>query len=308
MTVSKASQKESASCDVLGLGTVLVDHQVVVPSYPEADTKVEVVAERRQVGGPVPTALAMLARLGRKCVFIGKWTNDEAGAFIEQDLSHEGIDIGPSIVTSGSTGFAHVWLDQQTGSRTVAAWRGVAPIPASELPTTIPSCKVLHLDGWSSEAAIFAADTVRSAGGQVFLDTGSPKPGIRKLLPFVNVVSCPERFLSQYEPLKPFSDDEAARYLLGLGPQLVIFTRGNHGSVAYTEEQKFVQPAFPIKAVDTTGAGDVFCGAIIHGILESWSTSRMLKFAAATAALKCSELGNREALPQLDAVRALIAE
>ena len=60
--------------------------------------------------------------------------------------------------------------------------------------------------------------------------------------------------------------------------------------------------AFEVETVDTCGAGDVFCGAVIHGMLEQWSPAGVLEFAMAAAALKCQRMGNREALPSLDQV------
>lgn len=299
----------NADFDVLGLGTILVDHQVVVPEFPVADSKNEVVSHRQQVGGPVPTALAMLQRLGQSCAFIGKWANDTSGEFIARDLANENINATHSIVAAGSTGFAHVWIDQITGSRTVAAWRGdFEPIQSDELPNRLPSCRVLHLDGWSGGAAIVAAEKAKRQNALVFLDTGSPKPDMKSLIKLVDVLSCPERFLHQFEPLLSCPDHpSAAQRLLEMGPSTVVITQGDRGATAFASDGTVNhQSPFPIQAIDTTGAGDVFCGAFIHGLLNEWPLEQTLEFAAATAALKCSGMGNRKALPSLSQVHALI--
>ena len=292
-------------CDVLGLGTVLVDHQVVVPQYPDADMKTEVVSYRNQIGGPVPTALVLLSRWGHGCRFIGKWAADAAGDAIRADLAHERVDTSDCIaVSDGSTGFAHVWIDQRTGTRTLAAWRGdFPPIQPHELPSPLPSCRVLHLDGWAGEAAVSAAKAVRSQGGLVFLDTGSPKPQMQRLLPHVDVVSCPARFLSLF-PWKRdhVSQDEAMRELLQMGPRCAIVTHGDQGASGYEDQHRYDQSAFQVSARDTTGAGDVFCGALVYGLLHDWPLPKNLKFASATAALKCEQMGNRDALPSFSGV------
>ena len=57
-----------------------------------------------------------------------------------------------------------------------------------------------------------------------------------------------------------------------------------------------------MEVVDTTGAGDVFHGAFIYGLLQSWSLAENLKFAAATAALKCTQLGGQASIPNLNKV------
>lgn len=65
------------------------------------------------------------------------------------------------------------------------------------------------------------------------------------------------------------------------------------------EEEIFHSPGFPVKVVDTTGAGDVFHGAFIYGLLEKWDLKKTAQFACATAAMKCRELGGRAGIPSL---------
>jgi ribokinase len=58
-------------------------------------------------------------------------------------------------------------------------------------------------------------------------------------------------------------------------------------------------PAFEIPAVDTTGAGDVFHGGYIYGLLQGWDIRNTVLFASAIAALKCKKIGGRDGIPQL---------
>lgn len=313
MTGESETDDQTGACDtefdVVGLGTILVDHQIVLREFPSPDSKVEVLSHRQQVGGPVPTALVLLQRFGNRCAFIGKWASDAPGGFIADDLSTEGVHAGHCLDADGSTGFAHVWIDKTTGSRTVVAWRGdFDPISPTELPSPFPKCKILHLDGWSGSAAMAAAEQARKQNARVFLDTGSPKPNIESLIPLVDVLSCPERFLSQFEPTSTCADHKsAAQRLQQMGPSTVIITKGDRGALCLDPEAHVLeQAAFPITPIDTTGAGDVFCGALVHGLIESWAIDRTLEFAAATAALKCSGMGNRAALPSLQQVEARI--
>ena len=133
---------------------------------------------------------------------------------------------------------------------------------------------------------------------------GSPKPGLSDLLPLVDVVNAPRRFASLYFAID--DTDEAARRLREMGAGTVIFTHGTGGAVLYNSEGRMEQPAFAVAAVDTTGAGDIFCGAFLYGLLEDWTAADCLKFATATAALKCTRIGNRDALPAMHDVLELI--
>jgi sugar/nucleoside kinase (ribokinase family) len=293
-------------CEVAGLGTILVDQQVFLETYPERDTKTEVNGHRLQVGGPVPTALVMLARFGKSCRFVGQWGKDTFGEFIANDLRRENVQFDNEICAKAdSTGFAQVWVDAETASRTIAFARGEGEVDPAEIDeNTFASCRLLHLDGWSSGAAIKAAQAVKQQGGTVFLDAGSPKPGLHDLLPYVDIVNAPERFASLYFSTDDI--DQAAQRLQEMGPDTVIFTRGTNGAVLHNSDGRIEQSAFPVAAVDTTGAGDVFCGAYLYGLLDQWAAGDCLRFAAATAALKCTRIGNRDALPKLDEVIELI--
>ena len=285
--------KEQTSCDVIGLGTVVVDHQVVLPEFPCVDTKHEITADRYQVGGPVPTALAMLRRFGKQCSFIGKWADDSFGQMIAEDFRKTGIESDHSVVFSeGRTGFAHVWIDQSTGSRTVAYCRGdLGEIAVREIENCdFSNCRVLHLDGWSGEAAKFAAEKAKAFGAKIVLDAGSPKPGTEALLPLVDVINCPTRFAHEFYGID--SREDAARRLLDSGVGTAVFTNGSAGATCYGADGSFHTPAFAVNATDTTGAGDVFCGGVIYGILEGLDLRLTIRIAAACAALKCQSLGN----------------
>ena len=70
-----------------------------------------------------------------------------------------------------------------------------------------------------------------------------------------------------------------------------------NGAFCRTKEKSLFQPGFSIPVVDTTGAGDVFHGAFMVGLLENWSLEKILEFSAAVAAMKCRRLGGRVPIP-----------
>ena len=291
---------------IYGLGTVVVDHQVILNHLPAADTKGEVIDDRHQVGGPVPTALTFLRRLGCEATFQGKWANDQFGRMIEAELGSSGIAFNtPSRQSDSKTGFAHVWVEKSTGRRSIAAFRGSHQIEEREVKADLLSSHAaLHLDGWSTDAAIKAAKAMRDNHGLVFIDLGSPKPHLPKLLAQADSVNCPlNLFHKLYE-----TDDPAqgARELMKHGPRQVTVTAGENGAWLFQPGQPAIhQPAFPVEAIDTNGAGDTFAGAMVYATLQDWPADHRLRFASAAAALKCTRIGNREALPNLDQIKGL---
>jgi sugar/nucleoside kinase (ribokinase family) len=287
-----------------GLGTVVVDHVVVMQTLPEHDTKAEALEDAWQVGGPVPTALSFLARLGARVHFHGRWGGDRFGEMIEADLRKHAVTFeSPDHDASVRSGFAHVWVEKGTGRRTISAFRGSHEIAPETLDlNAVRGCDALHLDGWSTDAAIIAARAARESGASVFLDLGSPKPRLEELLATVDVLNCPERLIERL-----FGDidlaDGAAR-LHAMGPREVTVTRGEHGALLLSDAGIEEHPGFRVDAIDTNGAGDVFAGATLFAAMQNMAPQERIEFACAAAALKCTRRGNRDALPALKEIHA----
>ncbi len=104
----------------------------------------------------------------------------------------------------------------------------------------------------------------------------------------------PKRFFADFVDY-----DDAARRFLALGPRVVVTTFGERGSRTWTGEGSFWRTTFPVEAVDTTGAGDVFHGAYAYGLARGWGLAYVTDFASACAAMKCRRLGGQAGIPTL---------
>ncbi len=292
--------------DVVGVGTVVVDHLVLLSQHPVQDAKTNIISDAYQVGGPVPTAQVLLSRFGKDCAFIGSWGDDQYGPLIEQNLTAENLNLEASRMLAGTrSGYAQVWIDEQAGTRTIACYRPESWLQPDELDKIlIQQAKAVYLDGWPEKTCLAAAKLASQAGVKVCLDAGSLKPGMEQLIPYLNVMNCPRRFLTEY--LQTDDIHAGGKALLEQGPELVTITDGTQGAWLFSNEGCLHCAALPVLSLDTTGAGDVFSGALIYGILEAWPLDRTLKFACVTAALKCERLGNRDALPTLAEIEAVL--
>lgn len=288
---------------IFGIGTVVVDHAVLLHSFPECDTKNQVSRSWKQIGGPVPVALSTASSYGNECHLLGRWGRDDAGTFLERGLIDRGLNFAASESQSDwSTGFAQVWVTADA-KRTIAYSRGEFPLPNADNVTReqIGSARILHLDGWAGEAAIAAAQIMRDLGGTVVLDAGSMKPGTRQLFPLVDILVASELFRHSCFGKAAVSDHE----LRSLNCRSVITTHGPNGARWLTDDHVVKHAGFAVSAVDTNGAGDIFCGAILHAIGQGWEKLRSIEFANAVAALACESFGNSN-LPRLDQVHDLI--
>ncbi|MDZ7272268.1 MAG: PfkB family carbohydrate kinase [candidate division KSB1 bacterium] len=294
--------------DCVGIGVCAVDHVSLLARYPRADEKTEALAYVIQGGGPVPTALATAARFGARCAFVGKVACDEEGDFVLSQLAQHRVDT--SMVVRAKRGFtprAMILVDGRTGQRTVVLNRpaNFALTPREVSRAYVLQGRILHLDGRESNVALAAARWARHAGRTVVCDLGSVRANTEALLPFVDYAVVSRTFVHQFLGGRNLAN--AARSLLRFGPRVAVVTAGEHGCWCATHDEIIHQPAFEVKVVDTTGAGDVFHGAFLFGVLQGWELPRLLRWASATAALSCTRLGAQAALPSFAQVRRFLA-
>ncbi|MDO8684047.1 MAG: PfkB family carbohydrate kinase [Armatimonadota bacterium] len=292
--------------DVIGLGYSAIDYLGVVPFYPGLDDKVQMLDFSKQGGGPVATAMVTLARLGAKAAYIGKVGDDDFGQFILDQMKIEGVDTRGAVVCPGeSSRFSFIIVDKDTGKRTII-WKTMEkPLRVDEIDRDlILSGKILHLDGHERETSLAAANWANEAGIPVSLDAGSVRPGIDELIEHVDVLVTSRRFAIDYTgETDPMA---AARKMLRGRTRINAVTSGEEGCACTDGEDEFHIPAFEVNVVDTTGAGDVFHGAFIYGLLQKWGLRQIAEFASAVAAIKCAKLGGRAGIPTLPEALAFI--
>jgi sulfofructose kinase len=295
--------------DAVALGLNAVDHLIVVPHYPEFNSKVEFISHQIACGGQAATAMVALARLGLRARYIGKVGSDYMGQLQMESLKAEGVESsGVTIVEGAETQTAFIVVDQASGERTIM-WRrdDKLTISAEEVdPAAVTSGRVLHLDGHNVAASIVAASYARNSGIPTVIDIDNVYPGVERLLPLIDFLiasgTFPGRLLGEKD-LKV-----ALRKLSNMtGSFFVAVTLGRDGALAYFRNRYIYSPAFRINCRDTTGAGDAFHGGFIYGLLKGMSVEETLRFANAVAGLKCRALGARTALPWLEEVEALLS-
>ncbi|MFQ5735827.1 MAG: PfkB family carbohydrate kinase [Thermodesulfobacteriota bacterium] len=281
-----------------GLGQCSLDYIASVDGYPVEDTKLEAAEMTVQGGGPVATALVSLARLGVGTSFMGIVADDGAGRAIRRGLSAEGVGVRGLLTRKGGRSqTAFIIVNRRTGTRTIIWQRPTVGAlgPADVRPRVIKKSGILLLDGLMPEASMEAARLARSFDVPVLLDAGRPRPGIFDLISLSDHVVCSEEF-SRGLGLTP---RQTLKKLSSFGPACAVVTLGKKGSVTWCAGRVFSRPAFKVRAVDTTGAGDVFHGGYAYGVLKGWKMEKTVSFASAFAALKCLTPGGRAGIPTL---------
>ena len=309
---------------ILGIGTTVVDRIVVMDSYPDVNTKKEISHSWHQVGGPVPVALSTAAARGTKVRLLGRWGNDSDGRYLSETLSARHFDLRfTKTADNWQSGNAQVWISQNDGSRTIAFSRGVfPPLTSSDITDEVlDDCNILHLDGWAADAAIAAAMKMKQQNGTVVLDAGSVKPKLDQLLPYVDVLIASQLFQDAFwtarqtedelcegtpadglvsqrsNPKKETTKTATDANWATLGIPTVITTHGEQGATLHTKDGTFIVDSHKVDCVDSNGAGDIFSGAVLHGLVQEWPMRKTVEFANVIAAKSCTQFGNTPCEP-----------
>jgi ribokinase len=161
----------------------------------------------------------------------------------------------------------------------------------------IISAEGLLVDTLEPEAAAHAAELAGRNDIPVVIDAGTLREGVEEILPFCDYIVASETFAGQISGNGTVED--ALRAINSYGPKGSVVTLGERGCAGLEEERMFREPGFDITAVDTTGAGDVFHGAFMYGVLQGWDTRKICIFSNAVAGMKCRRLGGRTGIPDI---------
>jgi len=296
--------------DVVGVGCNSVDFVNLLPASPQPHGPNAKMRIHRQVvscGGQMTTAMVACAKLGLKAKYVGVTGTDENGRRIRSAMAGYDVDMTDSVIRDAPNRFAVIMVDESTGERIVLWDRDERlRLKPRELSAEIfGSARLLHVDDEDQETAIDAARLGRTAGVPITSDIDRLTDRTEEL---VEAVTIP--IFAEHVPLALTgrNDPESAlRALRTRHDGLLCVTLGAHGALALDGDRAIYAPGYQITAVDTTGAGDVFRGGFIYGLLKRWPTAQILQFANAAAAVSCTRLGALTGVPDLSDVEALLA-
>jgi sulfofructose kinase len=299
---------------IVGLGLATLDVLMRHRAMPTWDGGTRLSGFRFDGGGPVGTAMVAAARLGARVGFVGTAGTDDAAELKLKSMVECGVDLSHLVRREGPEDqIVVVHVHAETGERVftgMEAWHR-QPLRIDELDREyITSAHYLHIEGFHSEAALQAAQWMQEAGKTVVMDgskTDRPVRGHqRALVPHVDVLITGAGFA---KGLTGIEDTwKAGEAILEMGPRIFVETVGEQGSYTVTADERFHTPAFHVDVVDTTGAGDVFHGAYIVGLLQGWDARDIALFSTAVSAIKCCRLGGRAGIPSFEETLFFLAE
>jgi sulfofructose kinase len=281
---------EPGSLDVLCVGHASFDLVFGVPHHPEPDQKIFADSLMACGGGPAANAAVTVARLGYRAGFAGYLGTDLWGERHAAELREADVDIGLVVRGPAPTPLSAV-LVKPDGRRALVNYKGdTRPLPADAIDFSCAKPRVLLFDGHEPHIS----EPLAGSGIPSVLDAGSLHAGTTALMFAVDYLVCSEKFAAQWLGAE---DPERAVAALAERSPAVVLTLGEKGLLWKRGGESGRMAAYPVHAVDTTGAGDAFHGAFAAGLAGGLSWEELLRFASAAGALCCTVLGARPGIP-----------
>lgn len=289
--------------DLLCIGASSFDLTMAVPYHPPPDEKMVADSLFACGGGPAANAAVTATRLGGTAAYAGYLGRDSFGELHLAELKADHV-VTDFISRGDLPTPLSVVLVKPGGERALINYRVAQPLPASALDLSGLRARVMLFDGHEPELSLAALAQAKAHGSQTVLDAGSVHRGTLALAAQVDYLVCSERFALDFT-----GEGEVTRALdkLAAHHPAVVITCGAEGLIWQTSSGQGRLPAFVIDAVDTTGAGDAFHGAFALSVAQGRAWAETLEFSSAVAALCCTKIGARAALPYRDEVRSFLA-
>ncbi len=283
---------------VVGVGAATLDSLWTVSSFSGAETVQMAGTHKVMGGGPVATALCVLACLGHRATLVDVCGDDAVGDQIIEELKQFGVSTASIQRCSGANSAQAVVIVRcGDAARQIIFHPSSAgePVLDEETKGGIRSARLLHINGRHESVARLAVQEARRTGVIISFDGGAGRyrESIRDLLDASHVRIVSQEFACQWSGKSEM--DDMLECLIQPPALVAVITNGMNGSdVVCANGTKHHQPAFKASPlVDSTGCGDVYHGGFLHGWLSGWDLSRCAEFASRLAARNAEGLGGR---------------
>ncbi len=312
--------------DLILLGRVAVDLNPVDYYCPLNEST----TFKRYLGGSPANIAVGLSRLGKKCGFFARVSDDQLGTFVTDYFKKEGIDTSHIVRCENGEkiGLTFTEIKSETES-SIVMYRN----EAADLKLTVDDIdedyikrgKAVLISGTalaespSREAALKAVALAKRNNIPIIFDIDYRAYNWKnedEIAIYYSAVareadiilgSREEYDLTQKLIKEGMNDIETAKYWHNQNAKIVIIKHGKEGSTAYTNDgESFSIKPFPIKLLKSFGGGDGYASAFLYGIFEGWEIIDCLEFGSASASMLVASHACSEDMPTVDAVKEFI--
>ncbi|MCP1768048.1 ribokinase [Bradyrhizobium japonicum] len=294
-------------------GSINMDVVATADRHPKVG---ETVAGRQVLyfpGGKGANQAVAASRLGVKTTLIGRLGKDSFGAELKAFLGAQGIDLGSvrDADTHSGTAIITVAASDNTivvipGSNALVGADDVADVPLAKGDVAVSQFEI----PLPTIAAFF--QRAHSAGATTLLNPAPAQKMSAELLALVDILVLNETELGFLAGVELAEEDtaariiEVARKLQARADQTICITLGKRGVLALAGREEFAVPGRAVKAIDTTGAGDCFVGALASQLASGVQLRAALAFANAAASISVQRMGAGPSMPTAAEVAAVL--
>lgn len=306
----RSSAEGDQSVEIVVVGSANLDTVVPVPRQPRPGETMLGGDHSLVPGGKGANQAVAAARLGRRTAFVGRIGDDAAGVRLRQNLDEANVDIAHLRTTEATPSGVALITVTPDGDNSIVVSPGannrLSAIDIAPAKNLLESAAVLLVQQEVPADAVHAA--ILTAWGQVILNPAPARPVPGDVLDAVDVLVPNQTELADLAggPV-PTSPQEAAGLVRKLGLETVVVTLGSRGALVIDGDSVEHVPAPSIIPVDTTGAGDAFCGALADGLAQGEDLLAATQWAVRVGAVTCLRAGAQPSLPTAAEVQELIA-
>lgn len=290
---------------LIGQGVAAVDTMLYCTSPLQVDGFTAASHEQVTSGGSGANLLVAAAQLGFPAALIAKVGDDAFGRRFRRELLADGVDDRYLLECAGRVTLHTYIAVAPDGERSIIVHQGdcYETLSPEELPKTVlDGAGVFYTDGLPLRTAAPLAALAAKKGVPVFYQWECKERGwdeacrrmSREIMDTADIISGGPDI---YQELVGTDEPETALRMLydrHRPASGVVMTAGRKGAWWYDGEALLHQPIFPVRSIDSTGAGDTFCGALIYAYYHrGLGRQESLRFAAACGAMKCMTPGPR---------------
>ena len=313
-----------SSIDVVGIGNAIVDVLTKTDDYileelsfekgsmtlideKKAKDLYEITTNRIQrSGGSVANSLACLSQLGGKASFIGRVRNDNLGKIFTEEISRTGTIFNTPPSTVGPSTAQCIIFVTPDAQRTMCTYLGASVLlePKDLDLSAIREAKILYLEGYlwdnpdAKNAFIKAAEIAKNAGKKVALSLSDSfcvnrhRESFKELVEdYIDILFANE---DEITTLYKTSNLNSAVEKLKKKCELAALTIGKHGSILIANGKEIsIEPFILGKAIDSTGAGDLYAGGFLKGLSDGLTPLISAKIGSLCAGQIVTEFGSR---------------
>jgi len=290
---------------IVVIGSSNVDLLMKMDHLPEKGETVTDAEFFQVYGGKGANQAVAAARAGGNVTFVNCVGEDAYTPQMVKNYKNDGIDTcfvfhekgiasGHALIMIGGEGMNYLSVAPGANYK-------LTPAKIDEAIAAIDEAEMIVMQYEIPEATIkYVIDIANRKGIPVMWNCAPARAFDLSYIPKINILVLNEveaGFLAEMPVENEADAEKAAQKLVDRGVEKVIITLGSQGAFVVTKTKKVSVPAFKVEAVDTTAAGDTFCGAFAVALVEGKSLKNALQFASAAAAISVTRIGAQPSAP-----------